>query len=77
MTAIWIGIFFFIQAIVLFFALTLGKSAARADIEFVRAHIIEQRSGLITVDRIEGIDHQISPDTKPASRLNNPIRISN
>ena len=44
MIAIWIGIFLFIQAVVLVFALALGKSAALADREFERARIAEQRT---------------------------------
>jgi hypothetical protein len=53
MIAIWIGTFFFIQAIVLVFSLTLGKSAALADREFERALVVEQRSRSHTPEWIE------------------------
>ena len=78
MIAIGIGIFLLIQAVVLVFALTLGKSAALADREFERARIAERRTWSNTPERIESNkEHQISLDTKPATRLNSPIHMPN
>ncbi len=70
MIAIWTGIFIFIQAVVLIFALALGKAAARADREFERARIAEQRTWSDTPDRVErNKEHNISPDTQPSPRF--------
>jgi hypothetical protein len=70
MIAIWIGIFLIVQAIVLVFALALGKSAALADKEFERARMKSQSNGSSKVERdANNTEFYRSPDSKPASRL--------
>jgi hypothetical protein len=70
MIAIGIGIFFFIQTLVLIFAFTMCKSAALADREFERARNSGQRTTSRTSEWIENKkEHQISPDTKPVTRF--------
>jgi hypothetical protein len=70
MIVIWIGVFIFIQAVVLIFALALGRSAARADREFERARLAEQNILSNSAERNESCkESHISPDTKPSTRF--------
>ena len=64
MIAIWIGIFFFTQAVVLVFTLVLGKSAALADREFERARTADQRPWFNSPDWIDDTKELINPVTK-------------
>jgi hypothetical protein len=68
MSAIWVGILFFIFMIVLFFTLALCRAAALGDREYERVRMAEQRSWSHTPQRIESDkDLQISPDTQPVT----------
>ena len=71
MIAIGIGIFVFIQLVVLTFVLALCKSAAKADEAFERARMADQKHWS------NSPEHQKSPAAKPSGRLASPVQVHN
>ena len=70
MIAIWVGIFFFIQAVILGFTLMMCKSAALADREYMRALIIDQRTRVNTLEQIENNNElNFYADTQSVTRF--------
>jgi len=78
MLGIALGVFVFIQLIVLVFALALCRSAARADKEFERARMADGHHWSHLPVNLESIpERQISPNTKPSRQIISPAHIQN
>jgi hypothetical protein len=75
MIAIGIGVFVFIQFIVLAFVLALCRSAARGDKEFERARMSDRHHWSNNPESLTSeSNRQTSPNTKPSARLRAPAQ---